>query len=569
MSGDTSYEANDIRLIGDLQITPRQTRSSHRATKRPALVLSPRESCNTTSVSCHIPAVSETISGKVKACLDNTTACTTAPDQGCCGGTRLNVESVSWPSLMHLKSSPFRTGSDFTGSREDAGACKMALESNQFEALERHRRGSLSVRAEFNPDRFVQDVYKTVIESAGPPVIDTLTQWHDRPRQFEYNPSVPDQLVYGTSNGNLVVLNQETREVIGACRNGGGAGHRVPGTLVSRECSSLEFPESVSTSMEDYGASMNRMRHSFDWMSVTNSETHQQGPLILGLSWLHNRPNMFLAGTDAGSVHLYNVDWMRSGFKGGCVQACDAFEGLTSIHVSSDDRHFVVSGYSRHVGLFDLETGTRLEDLHNCHDMHINVLKFSNHNPNVFVTSSFDRYVKKWDLRESRPGGGRRPLFERCSEQGNVMVCFSPDDEYLLVSAVDNEVRQYLASDGRLHHRFDIPQTKQVGNYTRSYYMNGRDYIITGSCKEDVVRVYNAQSGLLFRELEMDVKHSGLVYVQSLRANPHREYNMSVLLACEGRSQRDGATAFPCDTLANVDLMGRMSSIYPEIVTCH
>ena len=36
------------------------------------------------------------------------------------------------------------------------------------------------------------------------------------------------------------------------------------------------------------------------------------------------------------------------------------------------------------------------------------------------------------------------------------MVCFSPDDRYLLSSAVDNEVRQYMAVDGRLTMKFDI-----------------------------------------------------------------------------------------------------------------
>jgi WD40 repeat protein len=240
------------------------------------------------------------------------------------------------------------------------------------------------------------------------------------------------------------------------------------------------------------------------------------------------------------------------------VRACDQFNELTSISVGADDRQYAVSGYSNNVGLFDLETGRCVETLHNLHSMHINVLKFANNDPNILVTSSFDRYVKKWDLRESRPGGYRRPVFERCSDDGNIMVCFSPDDNHLLVSAVDNEVRQYTACDGRLENLFDIPRSNKLGNYTRSYYMNGSEYVITGSCKEDVVRVYNAQSGQYVREIEFDSERTGLMYVQSLRANPLRDSNLSVLLACEDLVMHGATTQF--ELLANVDLSSRPGS---------
>lgn len=33
------------------------------------------------------------------------------------------------------------------------------------------------------------------------------------------------------------------------------------------------------------------------------------------------------------------------------------------------------------------------------------------------------------------------------------MVTWSPDDKYLLTSATDNEVRQYLSVDGKLERR--------------------------------------------------------------------------------------------------------------------
>jgi hypothetical protein len=70
------------------------------------------------------------------------------------------------------------------------------------------------------------------------------------------------------------------------------------------------------------------------------------------------------------------------------------------------------------------------------------------------------------------------------------------------------QVRQLLAVDGRLHLSFDIAPTGSSQNYTRSYYMNGRDYIISGSCDEHVVRVCCAQTGRRFRDISLEVPSS-------------------------------------------------------------
>lgn len=556
----TTLNCTSLQQGWSIRLQPNQ--STRRASKRPALVSSSTAPpLSAASSKCPNTAIADTPCHCLEV-SDREEVCAMSRNPGLNDiGCHVNDTPIAREFFPHDGLCPdYDCAKDlrlFATSRQISDNLSMDLSSY-------HSDTSSGLMEDFSCGKFAADAHEEILHRAESTCIDQLTQRFDRPRQFEYNPNVPGQLVYGTLNGTLVVLNQETREVVGACRHGGGAGHRNPGTLVPRSLDSTLPADSTPGSAEDVGSTINQMRHSFDWMSVTDSTPLLQGPLVLGLSWLHKRPNLFLAGTAAGDVHLYNVDWMGSGYKGGCVRACDGFEYLTSIHVSSDDRHFVVSGNSRDVGLFDLETGVRLEDLYDCHDMHINVLKFSNHNPNVFATSSFDRYVKKWDLRESRPGGARRPIFERCSDQGNVMVCFSPDDEYLLVSAIDNEVRQYTAGDGRLHHKFDIPQTKKADNYTRSYYMNDRDYIITGSCKEDIVRIYNARSGQLFREMEIDCHRSGLVFVQSLRANPHKDYNLSVLLACEGVAGGHDSASTSFEALANVDLMGRASSICPE-----
>lgn len=112
------------------------------------------------------------------------------------------------------------------------------------------------------------------------------------------------------------------------------------------------------------------------------------------------------------------------------------FEQLTSVHSNSTDDQFLASGYSKNVALYDINSGRRLQLFTNIHREPINVAKFSHHSPFMFATSSFDHDIKMWDLRQ-KP---LLPCYTASSSRGNVMVCFSPDDLYLLVSAVDNEV---------------------------------------------------------------------------------------------------------------------------------
>lgn len=143
-----------------------------------------------------------------------------------------------------------------------------------------------------------------------------------------------------------------------------------------------------------------------------------------------------IAGSDNGSLRLYDVQQWQSAGTGRNFNAYDDFDQLTSVHVNATDELFIVSGYSKNVALYDINTGKHIDVFSDMHQRHINVAKFSNHSPSVFATSSFDRDVKMWDLRQ----GLLQPCFTASSSHGNVMVCFSHDDHCLLVSAIDNEV---------------------------------------------------------------------------------------------------------------------------------
>ncbi|KAF7129725.1 hypothetical protein RHSIM_Rhsim10G0162500 [Rhododendron simsii] len=212
-----------------------------------------------------------------------------------------------------------------------------------------------------------------------------------------------------------------------------------------------------------------------------------------------------IAGSDNGSLKLCDIKPISSRNKGTNSSAhsvtFDEFDQLTSVHVNSTDEWFLASGYSKNVALCEIGCGRHLQVFVDMHQEHINVVKFANHSPSIFATSSFDQDVKMWDLRQKPIF----PCYTAASSRGNVMVCFSPDDRYLLVSAVDNEVKQLLAADGRLHLDFNIVSTGSSQNYTRSYYMNGRDYVISGSCDENVVRICCAQTGRRPRDLSLEV----------------------------------------------------------------
>lgn len=290
------------------------------------------------------------------------------------------------------------------------------------------------------------------------------------PRQFEYHPKIPDCMVFGTTNGEVLVLNPSTSCVISESR--------LPGRRN-----------------------------------------------VLGLCWLHHIPSNLLAGCNDGSLRLFDIN--RSDKEGvDVVVEYKSFPKLTSVNVNSDDQYFLTSGFSTDIALYDLRSPDKQWTLAGFHTAHINVIKFANHSPHLFATSSFDRYMKLWDLRNYK-----KPIYTKASKRGNVMVCFSPNDEFLLTSAVDNEVRQYDVATGELHTHFQMKPANSRHNYTRSYYMNGGEYIVSGSCEETAIRLYNAVTGKFLRDVELGHLSSEHLYCQSLRGDPFHDFHFSVLVA--------------------------------------
>eukprot|EP01117_Protostelium_nocturnum_P011849 TRINITY_DN4322_c1_g1_i2.p1 TRINITY_DN4322_c1_g1~~TRINITY_DN4322_c1_g1_i2.p1 ORF type:complete len:768 (-),score=257.15 TRINITY_DN4322_c1_g1_i2:100-2403(-) len=311
---------------------------------------------------------------------------------------------------------------------------------------------------------------------------------NNSPRQFEYSSGIPHWMVYGTNYGLLVLHNHINDLTLG----------------------------------------------SFQMRERSN---------IFGLHWLKNHPTKFVSGNDCGDIYLVDGEKMARDEQPIVVEY-ERFSRLSSVTVNSTDSTLLSSG-ARKVAIFDVETARTIACHKEMHLDNVNVLKFSNTNPNIFATSSFDKRMKVWDIRTNLA----RPIYSRTSDTGLVMLTWSPDDKFILTSGSDNEVRQYEASTGKLDIKYKIPKKNQTHNYTRSYYTNNGDYMITGSCEESVVRMYSTKSGKLLREVELkanDIQDS--CYIQSLRGDPNREFLFTVLLSFKPQAGKESK-------LLNVNLL--------------
>jgi WD40 repeat protein len=163
----------------------------------------------------------------------------------------------------------------------------------------------------------------------------------------------------------------------------------------------------------------------------------------------------------------------------------------------------MVSGFSRDVALYDAYTGRKMSDLKDIHANFINIIRFSNYSPNLFATSSFDCTCKLWDLRTTKQVGAvAKPVSVYTTPTLNVMCCFSPLDENLLVSGLDSNVVQLSIRKGLVPNlpsdqlTKSIPSRNSNTNYRRSVYLADGDSFITSGTDENFMRVIDARTGM-------------------------------------------------------------------------
>ena len=313
------------------------------------------------------------------------------------------------------------------------------------------------------------------------------------PRQFEYHPTIEDLVIYGTPYNTLVV-DKLTR-----------------GTSQKPVAWSLTSPSLVP-------------------------ET------VLGISWLKKCPERCLVGSDSGRIQMFNIGAMGTGrvpSLAGMVATYAPFPRLTCVHGNCTDQLFLASGSATHTTLYDMTTRQVVRSYRDIHDAQINVLRFANNDPNLFATSSFDRTVKYWDLRSQDPS---RPIFSQTSLRTLIMVCFSPDDRFLLSSGCDNDVVQWdIARGGSANLAMKLPLLLKDTNWTRSYYLAGGKRIIVGSCSEDAISVLCANTGRLIQQVELHVPgqldYDHRMYCLSLRGDPLHPSRFSAIVSSSSSMQ--------------------------------
>jgi len=193
---------------------------------------------------------------------------------------------------------------------------------------------------------------------------------------------------------------------------------------------------------------------------------------------------------------------MKVGSEGIVHQPVGRFMNLSSVSINCTDDYFLVSGFSRDVALYDAYTGQKMNDLKDIHSNFINIIRFSHYSPNLFATSSFDCSCKLWDLRTTKQtnNGAAQPVSVYTTPTLNVMCCFSPMDESLLVSGLDGHVVQLSTRKGLVPNlpteqlAKSIPARNSTTNYRRSVYLASGDTFITSGTDENFMRVIDAKT---------------------------------------------------------------------------
>jgi WD40 repeat protein len=301
---------------------------------------------------------------------------------------------------------------------------------------------------------------------------------------------------------------------------------------------------------------------------VALMQTRVDTSAILGLSWLRAHMNVALYGASSSGL----VGIIKLGTTEIDYQPIGRFQNLSSVSINCTDDYFLVSGFSRDVSLFDLVSGRKVSEFKEIHSNFINITRFANFSPHLLATSSFDSTCKLWDLRKPATSC----IASYTTPSLNVMCCFSPLDDNLLVSGLDANVVQLSVRKGLIPNinsevlTASIPARNSSSNYRRAVYTADGSKFITSGTDENFMRVIDAGSGAsqgickfdgLLESFEEQLKVSNgykplkqepaprtdnktSEYVQSLRGHPIFTKEVGVLLYPFDRSR----SSYVCTT---------------------
>lgn len=274
-----------------------------------------------------------------------------------------------------------------------------------------------------------------------------------------------------------------------------------------------------------YGKNKNDTMLGICWMRP--QPHHSSAPAEGFFSSTSDNSNLFVAGSSHGRVVLGDASKPfdpDNRDKYSILHDYPEFDRLTSVHLNSTNKLLLLSGYSTGVNIVDLETGKPVRNYAGIHRDHVNISRFSYLSPHLFATSSFDSTIKTWDLRQSNGATSfvddtvvstGKPIYTVKCNSGVVMINFSSDDNFILASALDNEINQYMFLDGRKHLTYNLPKTGLKGNFTRAYYSASGRHTLTGACEENTVKIMCTYTGEMLSHIELyPGKKDKSIYIQ-------------------------------------------------------
>lgn len=190
---------------------------------------------------------------------------------------------------------------------------------------------------------------------------------------------------------------------------------------------------------------------------------------VLALQWLQRFPQIVLAGildTQTGDGGVEVLRWEGgtkvTGEEGGGRGWLAGMGYLNSVCSNASDEVLMLAGADR-LNFVDLGSGKVLREVGSgqWHVGLVNCPKFSNGHPALAATAGLDKRCCLWDLRASFS----RPVYRRLLPAPIGLLHFSPSDDLLLASGLDNSLVQLCAVDGRVHCELELEPLQVSPNY--------------------------------------------------------------------------------------------------------